>query len=411
MTKIYHANLYGLREEKYKLLSNKTIKETLFSEITPQSYFYLLIPLDCYLIQEYDQYHKINQIMPVTSTGIKTHRDHFVFDFDYDNLYHRIKDFRDLSISDLDIANKYNLKDTRDWKLSLRRQSLSSNQSWESHFTKCLYRPFDWREYYHHEDVVELPRNEVMCQFIKTNIALISSRQQSQQGNWQLVSITRKVAECCSASNKTKETNYVFPLYLYPDPNHTKELQQTKRPNFSPDFLKIIETKLGYLPTPEEIFYYIYGILHSPTYRIRYAEFLKIDFPRVPLTTDNNLFTQLSGYGEQLAQLHLMESPLLNNLITQFTQVGNREVIAGHPKYQKGNVYLNKTDYFTGVPENVWNFYVGGYQVCQKWLKDRKGRTLSDEDILHYQKIVVALQETIKLMELIDQAIPGFPIN
>jgi hypothetical protein len=106
-----------------------------------------------------------------------------------------------------------------------------------------------------------------------------------------------------------------------------------------------------------------------------------------------------------------MESPLLNNLITQFKEVGNREVIAGHPKYQKGNVYLNKTDYFTGVPENVWNFYVGGYQVCQKWLKDRKGRTLSDEDILHYQKIVVALQETIKLMELIDQAIPGFPIN
>ncbi|WP_228054527.1 type ISP restriction/modification enzyme [Gloeocapsopsis crepidinum] len=104
---------------------------------------------------------------------------------------------------------------------------------------------------------------------------------------------------------------------------------------------------------------------------------------------------------------------LTDNGITQYEdRAGNRVVDAGYPKYQQGDVIINKKgDRFTGVPENVWNFYVGGYQVCQKWLKDRKGRTLSDEDILHYQRIVVALQETIELMAKIDAAIPSFPIQ
>lgn len=217
--------------------------------------------------------------------------------------------------------------------------------------------------------------------------------------------------------------SYAFPLYLYEEERHS---------NFSQEFLITITEKLGYIPTPEAIFYYIYAILHSPTYRTRYAEFLKIDFPRVPLTSNNELFRQLADYGEQLVQLHLMTSPKLDplgspvpstgatpatdwthNLITEFVEAtGNRTVDPGHPKYDRGAVIINKKgDKFTGVPEEVWNFYVGGYQPCQKWLKDRKGRTLSDEDILHYQKIIISLKETIELMAKIDEAIPGFPIE
>ncbi len=213
---------------------------------------------------------------------------------------------------------------------------------------------------------------------------------------------------------EVKDGSNIFPLYIYPDDSNPKELEESVRPNFSPDFINIITSKLGYTPTPEAIFYYIYAIFHSPTYRTRYAEFLKIDFPRVPLTSDNKLFRQLATYGEELVALHLMKSPKLNNLITQFVDTGgNCLVDAGHPKFINENeVVINrKGDKFTGIPENIWNFYVGGYQVCQKWLKDRKGRTLSDEDIQHYQRIVVALQETIKLMDKIDQAIPSFPIQ
>ncbi|MEE3715707.1 type ISP restriction/modification enzyme [Tumidithrix elongata RA019] len=181
----------------------------------------------------------------------------------------------------------------------------------------------------------------------------------------------------------------------------------------SDEFLAAITKKLGYTPTPEAIFYYIYAVFHSPTYRDRYKEFLKIDFPRVPLTSDDRLFRQLGQYGEELVALHLMKSPKLDQHITEFVEVGGNSLVdAGHPKYADGAVTINKKgDKFTGVPESVWNFYVGGYQVCQKWLKDRKGRQLSPEDIQHYQKVVVALHETIALMAKIDEAIPSFPIE
>jgi predicted helicase len=216
------------------------------------------------------------------------------------------------------------------------------------------------------------------------------------------------IIESCAISNKTKEINSLFPLYT-----EKSLLEKQGSPNLSPDFLTKLNNNLGYSPAPESIFYYIYAILHSPTYRDCYAEFLKIDFPRVPLTSNDQLFRLLVGYGEQLVQLHLMISPKLDNLITEFVKgEGERIVAPGHPKYKDGAVKLNtKCDRFTGVPEEAWNFYVGGYQPCQKWLKDRKERTLSDEDILHYQKMVVSLKETIALMTKINQAIPGFPIQ
>jgi predicted helicase len=155
--------------------------------------------------------------------------------------------------------------------------------------------------------------------------------------------------------------------------------------------------------------------LHSPTYRDRYVQFLKIDFPRVPLTSNNQLFIQLATLGEQLVQLHLMKSPKLTQKKAQpqyLENSGNSIVDPGHPKYINGKVLINKkSDAFTNVSEEVWNFHVGGYQVCKKWLKDRKGRQLSPEDIQHYQQIIVALEETIRLMAVIDQAIPSWPIQ
>ena len=210
-----------------------------------------------------------------------------------------------------------------------------------------------------------------------------------------------------------KEVNYIFPLYIYPDTDSPKELQEQLRPNFSDEFLTEITNKLGYTPTPEAIFYYIYAIFHSPTYRTRYAEFLKIDFPRVPLTSDDQLFRKLGEYGEELVALHLMKSPKLDQHLTQIIDKGGEFVVdAGHPKYNDGEVIINKKgDRFTGIPKSVWEFYVGGYQVCHKWLKDRKGRQLSPEDLNHYQKIIVALSETMQIMKAIDAAIPSFPIE
>ena len=206
----------------------------------------------------------------------------------------------------------------------------------------------------------------------------------------------------------------VFPLYLYPDTtNQQSSLFVEKSPNLSSDFMNAVQLKLGYIPTPEAIFYYIYAILHSPTYRQRYAEFLKIDFPRVPLTSNDQLFKDLGAKGQELVDLHLMKSKKLNKLITKMNGDGDNAVTEVTYKPAEQRVYINKTRYFEGIAPEVWEFKIGGYQVLDKWLKDRKKakRTLSFDDVLHYQKVVIALKETMQLMVEIDQLIPGFPIE
>lgn len=162
---------------------------------------------------------------------------------------------------------------------------------------------------------------------------------------------------------------------------------------------------------PEDIFNYAYAVFHAPTYRTRYAEFLKIDFPRLPLTSDKALFKKLAEKGGELVSLHLMESPTLSNLITKYPVTGDNTVEKVIYSEKDHRVYINKTQYFEGVKPEVWNFHIGGYQVCEKWLKDRKGRTLSYDDLTRYQKVVVALKETIRIMAEIDKAIPSWPIT
>ncbi len=413
---VYHASLLDKRENKYKWLINNSLATTKWRKLSPQLPFSLLIPQNNELLPEYNKYYEITEIMPFNSTGVKTHRDHFVIDFERDKLEERISNFRNLQISDIDIANSYKLKDTGNWKINSNRKSLAAERDWKQAFTKCLYRPFDIRHYYHHSDIVDRPRYEVMQHMLAgDNLGLICSRQQSQSGKWGLVGVSKDIVECCAISNKTKETNYIFPLYIYPITEAERQMGMKRKANFSQAFLNDVQSKFNYLPNPETISYYIYAVLHSPAYRDRYAQFLKTHFPRIPFTSNNELFRQLADYGEQLVQLHLMTSPKLDNLITEFVEgEGDRSVNIGSAtkSYSNGTVKLNKKgDRFAGVPEEVWNFYVGGYQVCHKWLKDRKGRRLSDEDILHYQKIVVALKETIELMTNIDEAIPEFPIS
>ena len=234
--------------------------------------------------------------------------------------------------------------------------------------------------------------------------------------------------------------NYsLFPLYLYEAEKKKKgdwskavtmvllepsSGYHTRRPNLSPAFLKALAEKMELpqtqphgLPegiTPEDIFHYAYAVFYSPTYRTRYAEFLKIDFPRLPLVSDLKLFRALAAKGAELVSLHLMESKRLNNLITTYPLKGSDEVEKVQYIDNDRRVWIDPKQYFGGVPKNVWEFHIGGYQVCEKWLKDRKSRKLSYDDIQHYQKIVVALNETIRLMTEIDEVIEkhgGWPLK
>lgn len=355
--------------------------------------------------------------MPINVLGFQTHRDHFAVDFEQKALTDRMSEMRSETVINEVFAQKYKLKDNRDWKLADARKTLRLDDNWQDKIIACAYRLFDSRPCYFSTIATDYPRRELMDNLVgKKNLSLLSSRQQANPG-YRHCWVVDKPANDCVVSTTSREANQVFILYLYPNAANPQKtmLKEQRQANFSPRFLEDLSNKLGHQPEPEKIFCYIYAVLSSPSYRIRYAEFLKIDFPRIPLTSNDELFYQLVSYGEELVDLHLMKSPKLDNLITQFIEAeGDRCVDPGHPKFDESSssVLINKKeDKFTGVPKAVWEFHIGGYQVCQKWLKDRKGRTLSEDDITHYQRIVVALQETMRLMQQIDEAIPGFPLE
>jgi predicted helicase len=437
LAKVYHADLWGVREVKenkelvggkYHWLDENDINLTEWEIIKPEASFYLFKDRNVDLLSEYEKGWKVVDIMSVNSTGLKTHRDHFVFDFDFESLYKRIEDFRNTQIADKEIAEIYNIKDTRDWKINPSRKSLSNNAQWEQYFIKCLYRPFDIREYYHHQNAVERPRQEVMHHFVNfDNLGLVTTRQVTSL-NFNHVMCTELLIEMKTCSHD-RGTN-VFPLYLYP--TNTPTLFETeatnspngRRPNLAPEFINKLSAKLEleFISDgkgdkkktfgPEDIFNYIYAVFHSPQYRQRYAEFLKIDFPRVPLTSNQELFWELVKKGDRLVHLHLMKAT--GKEISSYPVAGSNLVEQVKYDENKQQISINSDQYFAGIPPQIWNFYIGGYQVCQKWLKDRKGRHLSYDDLEHYQQIISILGESIAIMETIDIIINkygGFPFS
>jgi len=431
--KVFHAHLWGKREDKYAALEEHDISTIAWTEIEPEKPFSLFIPQDKGLFAEYQRGWKINEVFPVNSTGIKTHRDHFVVDFDKNALEARLRDFLDVRHSDEEIRAKYGLKNNRDWQMEVARK-LKTNDVLSS-INKCLYRPFDMRALAFHPGLIDFGRWEVMENMLEPNL-IISTTRSVEIGGFEHVFVTDGLTTHHTVS--MKEVNYAFPLYVHPANAEAQGdllAAKKKQPNLAPECVEALSEKLDlpFVPAahrglhtrsssapsaspavklswnPEDLFCYAYAVFHSPTYRQRYAELLKIDFPRLPLTADAKLFFKLADLGEKLVRLHLMRSAKLNDFITVFPHPGGNEV--EKLRYEDGNVWLNKDQCFEGVDEEDWNFHIGGYQVLAKWLKDRKGHTLSFDDIEHYQKIVVAIRETRRLMTEIDAAIPVWPIQ
>jgi predicted helicase len=414
MARIFHASLQGLRQEKDLALYAADIDNTEWLNINIEtSNFYLLTPQNSDLRHEYEQFWDINKVMKTNVTGFQTHRDHFAIDFNRDKLLNRIQEMFDRDTFDRDYTEKYLLKDNRDWNLSKARQALRSDNEWQNKLIDCLYRPFDKRSCYFSTVAMDYPRRELINHVAdKDNLCLGLGRQGNAVNDpeWALVSVSSIPAD---ANVFRRGGIKLFPLYIYPTNKGQVSMGITREPNICITFLDKIKQNIGYTPTPEAVLYYIYAILHSPSYRMRYAEFLKIDFPRIPVTRNIDLFHQLGELGEELVSLHLMKSPILNKISSPFINNGGGCIVdVGHPEYESGKVVINKQkDCFMDVPEAVWNFHVGGYKVCHQWLEDRKGRTLSQDDIGHYQKIVVALGQSIDLMAKIDAAIPNWPMD
>jgi predicted helicase len=261
--------------------------------------------------------------------------------------------------------------------------------------------------------MVDWGRPEIMRHLLKENIALIIPKRVETKIPWQHCFCGTGIIDHVTVSLKT--VDYVFPLFLYPDeeknnPKHNSTVMMVfepratygRKPNIAAIIFEKLETAFGKRPTTENIFYYIYAILYSNIYRDKYTEFLKIDFPRIPFTRDYNLFIELSKLGYQLADLHLLKSKQLNTTIAKFPESGNNKVLK--LKYADAKIWINNKQYFDGIPEAVWQYQIGGYQVCEKWLKDRKERILSLEEIKTYCRIVAALSRTIELQVEIDKS-------
>ena len=425
-----------MREGKYQALAESDITSTDWVELQPNSPFYFFVPRNEELRPEYEQGWKVTDIFPIYSTGIVTARDKFIIDFEPSPIRERIQTFLDKSLDDVTIKERLCLSENYAWRVSRARKELMAVKDWESYFAKILYRPFGIHSIYYHPSVVWRTRHEVMRHMLAgKNLGLCTNRQ--IKGSFHHVLVAEGLIDF-HMFETAHAAPYLFPLYLYPaedkkqsDKSGGKEggiqpvmTTQTKRePNLNPEFIKDVSEKLelnfvedgkGNLEEtfgPEDIFNYAYAVFHSPSYRSRYAEFLKTDFPRLPLTSDKELFNVLVVKGGGLVALHLMESPGLNSLITRYPIVGPNQVETVRYDEASRRVYINKGQYFEGVPPEVWDFHIGGYQVTQKWLKDRKGRTLSYDELTHYQKVVVALKETIRLMGEIDGLIPNWPVE
>lgn len=413
ITEVHHSDLFGARQYKYDELLATSFANRALEIVSPLSPFYLFTPQDLDLSNEYDNYLRMSSVMPVNVMGFQTHRDNIVIDFERTTLEERIREFRAKNIDDSEIKTFFNLNDSIDWIRDTREKLLGDTQ-WKRYFTSCTYRLFDVRSCYYNPAVIDRPRRELVDNVVgKDNLCIGLGRQgvAVQDPVWSLAWVSRYPVD---ANIFRRGGINIFPLYLYPQIGRLL-IQNKTRLNFSESFLKLISKRLGLqrdsenFPkdiSPEEMVYYIYAVFYSLEYRERYAEFLKIDFPRLPLTSSLELFHALSQLGGELVSLHLMESSKLNTPITEWhgpTPSNEVEKVT----YSDQTVWIDKgqTEGFQGVPENAWNFHIGGYQVCEKWLKDRKGRVLSAEDMTHYQRIVVALNETIHLMQEIDEVI------
>ena len=468
---VFHYNLQGKRDFKYDELNNNTLKSIDWNrlEFTKPNYFF--VPKDFGLNSKYEKGFKVDTLFIKNSTGIETQRDEASIHFSKKELDKTIDIILNNDVEDI---RKIMLlgKDGRDWTIKTAKADLSKGYS----ITTLQFKPFDDRFIPYtgnSKGIIAYPRNEINQHVLKGNYCIISPRFFKEPPSY-FISKSIIGHKVLSAYDK----NFLFPLYLYPETNaeQTLDAKTERTPNLDLKIVKQIAKKLGLTFTnekdtstssasndtfaPIDILDYIYAVLHSPTYREKYKEFLKIDFPKVPYPKDVKTFWQLVKLGGEIRQIHLLESALVEKYITQYpvdgsnivdkikfvtnkvqTETvekkyystsddaetnqnnrddisfpqphlrGNEDMLLHEPSFEEtasflavtGKVYINETQYFNNVPEVAWNFYIGGYQPAQKWLKDRKGRKLEFEDIIHYQKIIVAITETDRLMKEINQ--------
>jgi len=351
---VFHFDLFGTRKEKYDFLNSHRLEDVDWAKLQPQAPQYFFVPKDYNIKEEFDKGISVEELFSIKTSGIKTHND----------------------------------------------KELVSTIPFESSCNKpYTYRPLDEQWINYDLNKVVRHRFKYMYHILdKENISMIIGPQGQAVGNmpWNLIFCSKNLVD---TNVYYRGGGIVFPLYLYPNSEQPTIDGNERVPNLNKEIWDKIENIVGQV-TPEQIFDYIYGVLHTPSYRTKYKEFLKVDFPRIPYPTSKDEFDRIADIGTQLRKLHLMESVPSMPDIAQFTASGDN--LVEKLAYKEGCVFFNDAQCFSNVPEVSWNFYIGGYQPAQKWLKDRKGRNLTFDDILHYRNIIIVLLETDRLMKALD---------
>ena len=387
---VYRADLQGSRKAKFDWLNTNSISSIKWDKIRLREPGYLFLNKDEQTQNEYEKGVKINELFALNNVGIVTSRDDFAIATTKEKLYSRISSFC--------------MSDPSDQKLpTLVKQSVKFQYAKaialgfdESKIQPISYRPFDNRYVYYADYYIERMRKDIMKHMIdRENIALVSVNRVPGKSQPPFIFVTDKTIINGYIRSDSVSIDSIFPLYLHD--------QMGRVPNLNDKLVAILLAKLEDRDKvkPEDIFDYTYAILHSPNYREKYKEFLKSDFPRIPLAQSSKSFWQLVKFGGKLRKLHLLDEQELGTLATTYPISGTNEV--EKLEYKDGKVFINSTQYFDGVNQEVFDFYIGGYQPAQKWLKDRKGQRLTYDDIHHYQQIIAAQVKTIEIMKKIDQ--------
>lgn len=434
--RVFHAELWGSRDHKYDWLETHGLSDTPWQALQPALPQLLLVPRDETDAAEYERGWKVTDIFPTNGTGVITKCDQLNINFSATECFDKVNWL--VTASESDARQRFRLPKlgVRDWSFSAAVSDVKASGPDESFVKPVLYRPFDQRYLYYtgrSKGLMGWPVQKLFRNFAEIpNIGLITSRLTKGE-SFAHAQITDKITEVICMSPQTSNNGFVFPLWLLPvQVNPEQSLLNQRHPNLAPNFLVALAQALNRplapphgLPegvTPEDVLAYVYAVLHAPSYRSRYAGFLKSDFPRIPLlrhtetssgvgfdaTIFENTWSALLSLGHQLINLHLLKN-VPSTLRVKFAVQGSNEV--EKPRFEPvsggGRVWINASQYFDGVPAETWSVRVGGYQVCEKWLKDRKGRTLDFTDIQHYAKVVAALTRTRDLMFDIDKLANG----
>ena len=401
-TAVYHHELFGLRQDKYNWLNNNQFNINNYEKINPSQPFYLFRPKN----KNNDSYLKwpsLPDIFPTNGVGILTAQDGLTIHANSDKVRSTIHNFTKLSPEA--VIKTYKLVKKADVK-SAQKDVQDSGLN-DDNIVPILYRPFDLR-YTYYTGVTNgfhaRPRAKLMRHMLQDNLGIVSVRQVKASDTWQHVLISNTISESSYVSNKTSEISYLFPLYLYPF-DHGEDIfaSEEREYNISKQLLDQLQSEWIDFH-PEQLFFYIYAILHSNTYRERFAQYLRLDFPRIPFTEDYALFSELAELGKELSEIHLLRSPSLSTPLAKYQGKGPNDMV-DYVRYDEEtcSVHINPEKYFDGITQELWDFNIGGYQVLDKYLKDRKGKTLDDP--IHYCRIVTALSLTIDYQGKIDAII------